>query len=430
MPRITLIGAGSLSFGSMMLADLLRCPDLRGTRLALVDVDAAKLERMMGLARRLNQASEAGFDITSTTDRREALPGSDLVVVAVERKHYEMWRLDMGIPHKHGVKQYVGEVAGPGGMFHTFRQVPLILDIARDMERLCPNAWLINMSNPESRLTLAVQRYSHVKNVGVCLGAYITRRDLASLLGRRQEDLDIKAAGLNHCHWVLDVRDARTGQDLYPQIRSLASAPADRRTLMLECLRRFGYYAGPSDAHVGEFIGWGWRYVSPHCEDWIRTADESDKAQEAILEALGAGKAPLEDVCKLGIQSLLGMRWQTLDIMLSLLDNGNRYVLSLNVPNQGHITNLKQGAVVEIPATVGADRIYGLALGDLPPAIAALMDIQLRIQELVVEAAVTGDRQTALEALYIDPTVPDPQTADKVFEEMLSAQAEFLPQFQ
>ena len=124
-----------------------------------------------------------------------------------------------------------------------------------------------------------------------------------------------------------------------------------------------------------------------------------------------------------------GLRWQTLDIIQSVLDNGNRYVLSLNLPNKGLITNLKQDAIIEGPAIVGADRIYGLALGELPRPIAALLDLQLRIMELAVEAAVTGDRKTAMEALLIDPGVPSPEAAEKIFEELLAAEKAYLPQF-
>ena len=148
-----------------------------------------------------------------------------------------------------------------------------------------------------------------------------------------------------------------------------------------------------------------------------------------LEEAIASGDGPVDPD---GLKDLMiegGVTWQTLDIILSLLDNGNRYVLSLNVPNDGYISNLKQDAIVEIPAIVGADKIYGLGIGELPSSIAAILDLQLHIMDLVVEAAVTGDRKTALEALIIDPTVPDPATAEKILDELLIAQAEFLPQF-
>ena len=435
--KIVLIGAGSYSFGLMTVRDLMQSPELHGSHLALVDIAENKLARMTRLVHRMNHTWDAGFEITSTTDRCEALPGADIVVVSIERKRYEMWRLDIEIPLKHGTQHLYGENGGPGGMFHTLRQVPPILEIARDMERLCPNAWFVNMSNPESRLCLALHRYTQVKNVGVCLGAYITQNNLATkVLGSRQEDIDIKVAGINHCHWVMDIRRTGTGEDLYPQVREkIETVDPKWEPLSRECLRRFGYYPGPADTHVGEYLSWGWKFMPDGYTDGIFKAGSQNlsatgKEREAKMEALASSDGPLDER---EMQSLMlegGLRWQTLDIILSLLDNGNRYILSLNVPNDGYISNLKQDAIVEVPAIVGTDRIYGLGMGALPTAIAAIMELQLHIMDLVVEAAVTGDRQTALEALIIDPNVPDPATAEKILDEMLLAQSELLPQFQ
>jgi len=431
--KIVLIGAGSHSFGLMTVRDLLQCPGLHGSQLALVDVNEQKLDRMMRLARRMNETWEGDFRITAATDRCDVLEGADIVIAAIERKHYELWRLDIEIPRKHGTQHLYGENGGPGGLFHTLRQVPPTLEIAYDMERLCPDAWLINMSNPESRLCLALHRYTEVKNVGLCLGAYITQHNLAmKVLGLQQQDIDVKVAGINHCHWVMDIRDARTGEDLYPEVRrriAVGEVDPDWQPLSQECLRRFGYYPGPADTHVGEYLSWGWRFMPPGYTDWILHGDETDRATEERLEVLARGKGPLtdDDLKPFLIEGAL--RWQTMDVLLSLLDNGNRYVLSLNVPNDGTITNLKPDAIVEVPAVVGADCIYSLRMGELPTAIAAILELQLYIMDLAVEAAVMGDRQAALEALIVDPCVPDPVTAEKILDEMLVLQADYLPQF-
>ena len=429
--KIVLIGAGSYSFGLMTARDLMKSPELHGSHLALVDIAEDKLARMAKLIHRLNHTCDAGFEITSTTDRCEALPDADIVVVAIERNRYEMWRLDIEIPRKHGTRHLYGENGGPGGMFHTLRQVPPILAIGRDMERLCPDAWFVNMSNPESRLCLALHRYTQVKNVGVCLGAYITQNNLATrVLGLRQEDIDIKAAGINHCHWVMDIRHTGTGEDLYPQVREqMQTVDPKWEPLSRECLRRFGLYPGPADTHVGEYLSWGWQFMPAGYTDRIVKASATEKEREAKLDALASGDGPLDEREMQALMLEGGLRWQTVDIILSLLDNGNRYVLSLNVPNDGYISNLHRDAIVEVPAIVGANRIYGLGMGALPTAIAAILELQLHIMDLVVEAAVTGERQTALEALMIEPNVPDPATAEKILDEMLLAQAELLPQF-
>jgi alpha-galactosidase len=434
--KIVLIGVGSHSFGLMTIRDLMQCNELRGSHLALVDIAEDKLNLMTRLVNRLNQTWDAGFQITSTTDRCEVLPGADIVAVSIERRRYEMWSLDIEIPLKHGTQELYGENGGPGGLFHTLRQVPPILEIGRDMERLCPDAWLVNLSNPESRLCLALNRYTQVKNVGVCLGAYITQNALATrVLGLRQEDVDIKAAGINHCHWVLDIRRTGTGEDLYPQVREkIKTVNPDWEPLSRECLQRFGCYPGPADNHVAEYLSWGWKFMPKGYTDGILKAGAVEKGQksepDARLKTLADGDGPIDADQLRGLMGEGGLRWQTLDIILSLLDNGNRYVLSLNVPNDGYISNLKQDAIVEIPAIVGADRIYGLGIGALPTAIAAVLELQLYIMDLVIEAAVTGDRKTALEALIVDPTVPEPAAAEKILDEMLIAEADLLPQFE
>lgn len=430
-PKITMIGVGSHAFGLMTVRDLMERPELRGAKLALVDIAPEKIRRMTRLVDRLNQSYGADFEVTATTERTEALPGSDIVITAIERKHYEMWQLDIEIPRKHGCGDLYGENGGPGGMFHTMRQVPPILAIAHDIEKLCPDAWLVNYSNPESRLCLAVSKYSKVKNVGVCLGAYITQNTLAQkFLGRQQKDIDIKVSGINHCHWVMDVRDAKTGEDLYPEIRRCVDTlDPDWEPLSQECLRRFGYWPGPGDTHVGEYLGWGAMFHKPGYTDWIFRGTDADRKRDEKYERLAAGSGPLDPAEMHDLLIEGGLKWQTADIVSGLLTNNNAYVLSLNLPNDGFVSNLKPGGIVEIPAIIGADRIYGLQMGALPPAIAALMEIQLYIMDLVVDAAVTGNRQTALEALMVDPNVPNPRVAQKILDEMLVAQAELLPQF-
>jgi alpha-galactosidase len=429
--KFVVIGAGSLSFGTMTVRDLMGAPELKGSEIVLVDLNEARLDRMTRLARRLNETWKADMKITATTNRCEALPGADIVVGAVERNRYKLWQMDIEVPRKHGCGELYGENGGPGGFFHTLRQVPITLDIARDMERLCPNAWFVNMSNPESRLTLAIKRYTKVKTVGVCLATYITRRQLATkVLGLPEEEVDVKAAGINHCHWVMDIRHNGTGEDLYPAVRERIKAVDPQwEPVSRECLRRFGYYPGPGDSHVGEYLSWAATLMPPNYTHWIFEGDQQVDKMTVALEKFAGSHGPLsaDELEEFMVER--GHRWQTLDIILSLLDNGNRYVLAVNVPNEGYVTNLKQGAIIEIPAIVGADRIYGLGMGELPTSIASLMNRQLDVMELNVEAAVTGDRQTALEGLIIDPLTPDPQTAEKILDEMLVAQADYLPQF-
>jgi alpha-galactosidase len=287
------------------------------------------------------------------------------------------------------------------------------------------------MSNPESRLTLAVQRYTNVKSVGVCLGAYITRRSLAEkVLGIPEEEIDLKAAGINHCHWVTDVRHIGTGEDLYPAVREkMKAVEPDWQPLSRYCLDTLGYFPGPADSHVGEYISWAEKYLAPGYNRWIFDADANVGRMTEKLEKYARGSGPLQADELEQFMVERGYKWQTIDIILSLLDGKNRYVLSVNIPNKGYITNLKQDAVVEVPAIISGDRIYGVGVGDLPLPIASLMNRQLDVMDLNLEAAVTGDRKTALEGLALDPLVPNPDIASKVLDEMLIAQKDYLPQF-
>jgi alpha-galactosidase len=429
--KIVVIGAGSFSFGTMTVRDIMEAPEMKGSEIVLVDLDAERLDRMHRLCKRLNETWQAEMNIWATTDRREALPGADIVVGAVERNRYPLWQMDIQIPRKHGCGDLYGENGGPGGFFHTLRQVPITLEIARDIEALCPDAWFIQMSNPESRLTLAVERYTDVKSVGVCLGAYITRRALAGkVLGIPEEEVEIKAAGINHCHWVMDIRHVGTGEDLYPAVREkIKSVDPSWQPFSRYCLERFGYFPGPADSHVGEYISWAEKHLTPGYNRWVFEADMEVARMTEKLEKYAGGSGPLtaEELEQFMVER--GYKWQTMDIILSLLDGKNRYVLSANVPNDGYITNLNQDAVVEVPALVGADHIYGVGVGELPLTIASLMNRQLDVMDLNLEAAVTGDRKTALEGLMLDPLVPDPDIAEKVLDEMLIAQKDYLPQF-
>jgi alpha-galactosidase len=194
-------------------------------------------------------------------------------------------------------------------------------------------------------------------------------------------------------------------------------------------LHRFGFYPGPADNHVAEFLHWGWEYCPTDLADWLDQKDEQKRRFTDNVARLASARGPLRQEELVALRGEGGQRWQTIDTIRSLIDGGNRYILSLNIPNDGYISNMRQRANVEIPAIVGADHIYGLRMGALPEAIAAMMELQLRIMDLAVEAAVSGSRQTALEALMIDPVVPNPRTAQAVLDEMLMVQADLLPQF-
>ena len=464
-PKIVIIGAGSAVFGLGTLATLVRSPRLQGGTLALVDLNAEGLALIDALARRLNREWDASLTIVSSTDRQEVLSGADFVIVSIEVGPRErLWQRDWEIPLQFGVHQPYGENGGPGGLAHTLRQVPELLAIARDMERLCPDAWLINFTNPVPRLCLAVSRYtakesvprSRIKTVGLChqinVAYMMVGVAMADWFGvdvppgvssnahpdiwpnaryvadQMKPLVDVKAAGLNHFTWVLDLRDRRTGEDLYPAFREAFMAlPADFEPLTRAVFQATGLCPVPGDSHLAEYLPWchdpqtrPWEKYNLYLYDWDRAKAERDR-QWRTIEAMAQGDAPVD-----ALQEARGEG--AVEIIEGLLGD-EIYRPAVNIPNQGHIANLPKGAIIELPAVVGGWGIRGLNIGPLPKIVAELCRREIAVASLSVDAAVTGDRQIALQALLLDPCVNDLDTARAILDAYLVEYADYLPQF-
>lgn len=457
-PKIVIIGAGSAIFGPNTIATLIGSERLQGSYLGLVDLDQDSLERVQQVSERMNEAWAAGWTIEASTERRPLLPDADFVIVAVEVPPREkLWRMDWQIPLEHGLRQPYGENGGPGGMLHAFRQIPPLLAIARDMEELCPRAWLINFSNPLPRLTRAISRYTTIKTVGKCHQIEVGYAIVAVLLreaygltvpeqvslnsdpsnvgvihqlaAQGREHFAIKAAGLNHFTWMVDVRDRHTGADLYPQLRAaVAEAPAGFEPLSMDLFRAFGYCPVPGDTHLAEYLPWThdpaskpWeRYALP-LYDWegnemFRTFSHHRLTQmvKGKVSVDGLRSAPSEGA---------------LEVIEAMAFNLNRYEEAVNVPNEGAIPNLPPETIVEVPGLVSAVGVRGIQLDPLPAPIAELCRREAALVELVVEAGVTGDRELALQALLLDPMINDTERARVILADYLDAFAEYLPQF-
>ena len=428
-PKLVVIGAGSVIFGVDLLSDLFQTPELRGCRLALVDVDADKLERMAGLAARLNEASGWGVSLEASTDRAAVLGGADFVVTAVEVRRDDLWKLDHELCLKHGFPSVLSENAGPGGLSHALRSVPLVIDICRDMERLCPTALLVNYTNPEGRVCLAVRRHTGVRAVGLCHGVAGTVLWAAVLLRKQLDEIELLAGGLNHFTWITSLRDRRTGEDLYPEFRRrLADQPPEVHPLSLLLFERFGLFPTTGDNHVGEFIGWAAEVIGTEGFDFA--GQEAQRVQlSRELEAWNAGSEAVGSLLSqpsreraLGI-SAAGL---AADVVAGRLASKH----SLILPNDGYVDNIDAGAVVEVPGLIEKGKVGGLPVGSLPGPIASMAAREVDIQALVVDAAVTGSRELALQALLIDPVVHSVRAAEAFLDEMLSLHRPYLPTFQ
>jgi alpha-galactosidase len=409
--KIVFIGAGSMSFGLSMFRDIFFAEKLQGCTITLVDIDPEALRRMSELGRLLNEQSGAGLTIEHTTERREALDGADFVLNATAIDRNRLWKLDYEIPKKYGIRQTLGENGGPGGLFFTLRTLPMVLDFARDMEELCPNALLINFSNPESRIILALAKYSRVRALGLCEGIFGGQGHVAHIMDMPKSDVDVWGAGLNHFQWLVQIRHRETGEDLYPLLREKDAvhdpsfAPLSRRLF-----RAFGLWVTCSDDHMGEYVPYGWE-----AGDRGYDFDEDERYRADFLHTLQgvlAGTTPMP------------AWWHTpadergAAVIAGIVHNQKRFIESGIVHNRGVIPNLPADLAVEVPIVVDAAGVHPVSLGPLPEPIAKLLSVEASVQQLAVEAAVHGSKEIAMQALLIDPVVNSTIAAAKLLDEL------------
>ncbi len=459
MPKIVVIGAGSASFGLNTIGSILKSRKLRGSQITLVDRNPTNLDRMDRLARRVNQEWDCEMLITSHTHHKEALSGADFVISAIEVPPREgLWRQDFEIPLKYGVRQPYAENGGPGGFAHALRNIPPVIEIIRDMEVACPGAWFINFSNPMVRICDAINRYSSIKVVGLCHqiyaaygmvgylmadelgiqlpdGPFSTHADpkywhnLGIIADQAVQVIDIKAAGLNHFTWIVDIRDKRTGQDLYPAVRAAwDNSDPSIEPLTRRILEAFGLMPVPGDEHLDEYLPWcsdpithPWEKYDLSLYDWEGAAKDRDD-DHAYIDRIASGEEGLDGLVDADSESAL-------DVIEAINFAGNMYLQAVNLPNQGQIANLPKGAIVETPAIISGMGIQPLAMGELPAGIAELLRREITVGQLCVDAAVKGDRQLALQSLLLDPVITDIDIAGQILDDYLTTYREYLPQF-
>src|SRR5215207_3052537 len=457
--KITVIGAGSASFGENTLSAIMRSKKLRGSTLALVDRNTNSLDIVQRLANRLNRDWDAQFTITAHTTHEEALAGSKFVVNAIEVGAREnLWQKDFEIPIKYGVRQPYAENGGPGGFAHAARNIGPIMHIAHHMEEACPDAWLVNFTNPMIRICDAVNRHSRIKAVGLCHQIYIgyimvgvaLAKDLGievpeGLTGMhaaadqftaqyrvRQQIVplvDIRAAGLNHFTWILSIHDRRTGEDLYPLFRKrFFELDPGFEPLTRDVFSAFGLFPVPGDTHLCEYLPWlsdsqtrPWDTYNIRLYDWDLFAAVREFELDRLNE-MSAGNHTIEHLLDTDSEGALEM-----------IENNacatTHYHLAANLPNAGQISNLPQGCTVETPVIVDGAGIHPVHVGALPEPIAELCRREITTAQLGVDAVVEGNREKALQCLLLDPVITDIATGRKILDDYLTSYKEYLPQF-
>jgi alpha-galactosidase len=457
--KITVIGAGSAEFGQNTLSAILGSKKLRGSTLALVDRNAGSLDIVHRLANRLNREWDAQFVIEAHTNHQDALPDSNFVVNAIEVGAREgLWQKDYEIPLKFGVRQPYAENGGPGGFAHAARNIGPIMQIAHAMEELCPDAWLINFTNPMIRICDAVNRHSSIKAVGLChqiyagysmvglalakdlnievpegltgMHASVDQHPLQHRIKQQIVPLiDIRAAGLNHFTWILSIHDRRTGEDLYPLFRKrFFELDPKFEPLTRDVFSAFGLFPVPGDTHLCEYLPWmsdpvakPWDKYNIRLYEWDLFAAVRDFGLNRLNEMANANTT---------IEGLLETDSEgALEIIENISGAGNHYHLAANLPNAGQIANLPFGAAVETPVYVNGAGIHPVHVGPLPEAIAELCRRETTVAQLGVDAAVEGSHEKALQCLLLDPVITDIETARNILADYLVSYKEYLPQF-
>lgn len=437
MPRIALIGAGSLTFARTLMIDILSFPELSDTTFALMDIDAKRLDYTRRVAERIVREGGYPARIEATTDRREALRGADYVIVTILVGDIEVIRHDIEIPLRYGVDQCIGDTLGPGGVFRALRTIPTMLDICRDVEELCPGAWVLNYTNPMAMLCWAMNDATAVKNVGLCHSVQGTANWLVALAGvppEERDDVSYWVAGINHQSWFLELR--WKGQDLYPVLREKIDEPQvyDIDTSRFEMLKHLGYFVTESSGHNTEYNPWfrkrpellekytpggGWNGGTGFILQ-LYGSDREDYEKE--LERIASGEEPLD----------LKRSREYGSYIIHSLETGVSRRINGNVRNTRLITNLPEGCCVEVPCYVDKHGINPCFVGDLPPHLAAINRSNVAVQELTVRAALDTDREAAYYAVALDPltaAVLSLEEARQMVDEMFAAEADWLPQF-
>jgi len=431
--KIVLLGGGSTLFAPAVIVSFIQARELYGSTIVLVDVGEKKLNNVYSLGKRLIEVGGADYVLERTTDRKSALPGADYVITSVEVDRFETWEQDRRIPEQFGIRQSLGENGGPGGLMHAMRQIPLVVEICQDVERLCPDAWVLNLANPMSRILQGVNDCTSVRSMGICHEIIDGGDYISNLLGMPEERLHIMAAGLNHFTWFLKVSDKETGEDLYPRLREAVRENVHiDRLLVADLLRTTGYLSVTSDSHVGEYLAEGTIIRSEWAPDLsplpffdiykIHVANLEEKMEQVI-----SGLYPPEEFLKEGPPEILG---EIMVDVINKLSHGNTARFNaFNLRNDDSISNMPPNCVVEVPAWIDRGEIRAEEVGPLPPILAGWCNVQAAIQSLNVKAAMEADRQAALDALMLDPVVPDRFTAEKCLDAMLEANRKYLPRF-
>jgi alpha-galactosidase len=436
MSKIAFIGAGSLGFTRGLARDVLTFPLLKDATLSLMDINAERLEFARKSVQRIVDMGNYPAKVEATMDRIEALKGADAVLCTILAGGTEVWRHDIEIPKKYGVDTNIGDTRGPSGIFRALRTIPVMLDIAKDMERYCPDAILLNYTNPMAMLCRALQRKSFIQLTGLCHSVQGTAMMLADWIGAPFDEITYTCAGINHQAWYLTYK--WNGKDAYPLIRKAVkkSEIYNEEIVRNEMFLYLDYYVTESSGHNSEYNWWFRKrpdLIEKYCTHgtgWnpgvyayiLKEYQEAENTWKEEAKKWFAKDSPIS----------LERGYEYAAYIINAFQGGEIFAFNGNVPNTGLIINLPEGACVEVPVYVDKAGFHPVYMGALPPQCVALNHVSVMTEEMAVEAALTGDPRLVFQAIAYDPltaAVLSLAEIKQMVNEMFRQNRDYLPQF-
>jgi len=438
MPKITFIGAGSLVFTRNLTNDILLTPALSDSTIALMDVDAQRLEQSRQIVQSMIDRRGSKATVVATLDRKQAIEGSDYVITTFQQGGLDAYKLDIEIPQQYGVEQCVGDTLGPGGVFRALRTIPVLIDISSEIDQFAPDALLLNYVNPMAANCWAIAASTGLPHVGLCHSVQGTSELLAEWIKTPYDDVIFFCAGINHQAFFLEFRTKE--EDLYPKIFAAVEEPAiyGQEPVRIDLLKYFGYFVTESSGHASEYAPYFRksakmvnndlvpRFTDP-VNDWFefgRTGGYLRHCYDRVQKFQQEYDSILQEELTSERTHEYGAR------IIEAIETNRPIMINGNIPNDDLIDNLPAGCCVEVPCLVDANGIQPIKVGSLPPQLAALNRTNINVQELIIEAALTGSKEAVYHAVMLDPLTAAVCTLPQIHElvdKMLAAEEQWLP---
>ena len=435
MVKICFIGAGSTIFAKNVLGDAMLTSSLQDAEIALYDIDETRLKESELMLKTINKNSNQNrAKIQSFSDRKEALKDANFVINAIQVGGYKPSTvIDFEIPKKYGLQQTIGDTTGIGGIFRGLRTLPVMFDIAKDMEEVCPDAWLLNYTNPMAILTMGMLKATKIKTVGLCHSVQVCVPELFEHLGiKDQYNLDEfqwKIAGINHMAWLLEIN--RNGKDFYPEIRRLASEIANphKDSVRFELMKHFGYYVTESSEHNAEYHPYFIKKNYPELIEQLQIP--IDEYLRRCVDQIAGWETQRDEIVNDGSLEHTRSR-EYASYIMDAITTGTPTMIAGNVLNKGLITNLPEDCCVEVPCLVDKNGVQPTYVGKLPTQLAALNRTNINVQELTVEAAMTLEKDKIYQAALMDPHASSELSISEIkamVDELIAAHGDYLPAY-